>query len=188
MLRDSAYKLSRCRHLTHIYDERHVLRPRLAWCQFLQDRITHSDFDGIALGQRTKLISAEYNALSEDEKKVCLSSGTSSSILQHITTQHTLTTVYRSTKIAQLPTRRATAARWPNMTPRATAVAQSEVSFLAVSSLVSHLGLSLIVRLDVAGLASALVSLARRDGRAGRNWGMEEGSNEGVELIPVAVV
>jgi hypothetical protein len=72
MLQDPSAKLVRYSSLREISDERKVFRPRTAFSQFVKDRIGDADFNGIALGQRAKLMAAEWHALSEDEKKVCL--------------------------------------------------------------------------------------------------------------------
>jgi hypothetical protein len=70
MMQDSSSKLVKYSNLREIPDERKVFRPRTAFSQFVKDRITDADFNGIALGQRAKLLAAEWRALSEDEKKV----------------------------------------------------------------------------------------------------------------------
>jgi hypothetical protein len=72
MMQDSSSKLVKYSNLREIPDERKVFRPRTAFSQFVKDRITDADFNGIALGERAKLMAAEWRALSEDEKKVCL--------------------------------------------------------------------------------------------------------------------
>jgi hypothetical protein len=72
MMQDPSFKLVKYGNLREIPDERKVFRPRTAFSQFVKDRIADADFNGIALGQRAKLLAAEWRALSEDEKKVCL--------------------------------------------------------------------------------------------------------------------
>lgn len=45
-------------------------RPRTAWAAFLGERTKSSDFNGIAVTERIKLVAAEWKALNADEKKV----------------------------------------------------------------------------------------------------------------------
>jgi hypothetical protein len=70
MLEKSPVKLIKFKNLSAIPDERRITRPRSAWLLFMQDRVNDSDFDGIAMIERTKLVASEWRALSESEKKV----------------------------------------------------------------------------------------------------------------------
>ena len=56
-----------------IKDERAVKRPASSFIQFGVSRHASGDFKNIALGDRSKLISQEWKALDESEKKVRVS-------------------------------------------------------------------------------------------------------------------
>ena len=53
-----------------INDERAAKRPVTAWVQFVITRNASGDFKHISIAERSKLLSQEWKALSEDEKKV----------------------------------------------------------------------------------------------------------------------
>lgn len=54
----------------HIEDERRVKRPSSAWTHFFSERVKSTDFKGIALQEKSRLIADEWRALSGDEKQV----------------------------------------------------------------------------------------------------------------------
>jgi len=53
----------------HIEDERRVKRPSSAWTHFFSERVKSTDFKGIALQEKSRLIADEWRALSGDEKQ-----------------------------------------------------------------------------------------------------------------------
>lgn len=57
-------------HTTQLVDERQVKRPVNAWIYFCGQRNASSDFTGISIGERSKLISGEWKALTANEKRV----------------------------------------------------------------------------------------------------------------------
>ena len=57
----------------HIEDERRVKRPSSAWTHFFSERVKSTDFKGIALQEKSRLIADEWRALSGDEKQVSFS-------------------------------------------------------------------------------------------------------------------
>lgn len=54
----------------HIEDERRVKRPSSAWTFFFSERIQSTDFKGIVLKEKSRLVADEWKALSGDEKQV----------------------------------------------------------------------------------------------------------------------
>lgn len=52
-----------------IEDERRVKRPKSAWTYFFSERLQSSDFKGIAVKEKTRLVADEWKALSADEKQ-----------------------------------------------------------------------------------------------------------------------
>lgn len=59
-------------HTLRIPDDRAVKQPRTPFVRFVMDRHTTGDFKGITLSNASKLLAAEWKALSVSEKKVCI--------------------------------------------------------------------------------------------------------------------
>lgn len=55
-----------------IDDDRMPKRPRPGWTFFFSERQASSDFQGISVPERSRLISAEWKALNASEKQVCI--------------------------------------------------------------------------------------------------------------------
>lgn len=55
-----------------IEDDRQVKHPISAWSFFFAERQASTDFQGIAVPERARLIAAEWKALSDSEKQVCI--------------------------------------------------------------------------------------------------------------------
>lgn len=54
----------------HIPDDRRVKRPLTSYTFFFAERSSSSDFQGIAITEKAKLIAEEWKALSASEKQV----------------------------------------------------------------------------------------------------------------------
>lgn len=61
-------------HTQTIEDGRQVKRPTSAWGFFFAERQASSDFGGITVTERSRLISSEWKELSASEKQVCIPS------------------------------------------------------------------------------------------------------------------
>jgi len=55
---------------TRLVDDRQVKQPGNAYVYFFAERRSTSDFNGIPIGESSKLIGAEWKALNAGEKKV----------------------------------------------------------------------------------------------------------------------
>ncbi|KAF2869830.1 hypothetical protein BDV95DRAFT_608653 [Massariosphaeria phaeospora] len=62
-----------------LHDDRQVKRPTTGYMLFLGERTTSGDFKGIAVPDRTRLVSQEWKALSASEKKPYLDEGAENS-------------------------------------------------------------------------------------------------------------
>lgn len=57
-------------HTEIIKDTRQVKRPRSAWTHFFTERAVSTDFNGIAVPERLRLMGAEWKALNDSERQV----------------------------------------------------------------------------------------------------------------------
>lgn len=71
MLKDHQdLKVRKPKYLSQIQDDRSPARPNTPWIEFLVERSNSDDFRGIELTDRVKLMSSEWKAFTEEEKKV----------------------------------------------------------------------------------------------------------------------
>ena len=61
----------RVKDLRKLEDSRQVKKPMTGYLRFSVERMTSGDFKGIAVKERTQLISSEWKALSAGEQQVC---------------------------------------------------------------------------------------------------------------------
>lgn len=66
------FRLSNSSKYRDIVDDRLVKRPQTPYIIFHGERLASGAYSGMSMGQAAKEIAAEFKALSESEKKVCL--------------------------------------------------------------------------------------------------------------------
>jgi hypothetical protein len=65
-------KNGRKKRFSHIQDDRLVKRPVSPYAQFLKERVSSGDMNGMAVGEIGKLVAKEFKELGGAEKKVCI--------------------------------------------------------------------------------------------------------------------